>query len=466
MMTRPHRRPGYRHGRRCRRGLAAILAIVILAATACSTADPDRSAIGDDPADTDTSSADSSVSGAPEREALVLSSPDWAGLDRWHLSAIGGITFGVRPEYVVHHDNHMITIRDRFENDRGRSLPTMVIAQVNTSFITPISELDDFLDPSGLGESGPNGLTLDMFDRSLDGYTFTGDPGRSDPIYMYPAYGPGYRGQSAWQPFPFAELFVTEIPGGVVVVGYVWSTDSERSEAEEIFHTVAPTVELDRPLPTEAADRLPPIVATDYRGAPAPLTLPDSGPPILTQAFAPIDPGTYRTAHLGTPARFTVGDGWWVQGNFPGELVLSAIDAFGPGDRGILLQVGKTELVPATIGPEVAGPPIDFTDLETFASDPPRNLVVGDPQIVQLGDHRAARIDITVDPTAACTAADPCQYIWPADLPYPAQELRIGYTTRVWRVLDLEPVVTIIAQSPDPGWLVRADDVIATLEFG
>ncbi len=397
---------------------------------------------------------------------VSLGEPDWSELEEWHLQALGGISFGVRSDYVVHHDNHMITIRSGFEQDRGRSLPIMVVSLVYSVFSAPVGGVDDFVQVAGWGTAEPNGQSLALFDTTLEGYTFVEDEDAADEsVYMYSAYGPGYQGSSAWQPFPIAELFLAEVPGGVVAVGYVGGSESELAEAREIFETVAPTLELDNPLPSERPGLLTPILSDEYGPQPDPIALAEEGPPVLNQAFASLAAGTYRSAHLGTPMTFTSQEGWWVQLNFPGSVVFTGDDSFGPGDRGIILQHAPPELTAVTVGPVPVGEPIDFTDFAALAESPPANLIVDNYEAVEVGGVSAERIDVVVDPSASCQPDDPCQYLWPSVLPYPPQEMRIGYHTRIWRVGGLEQPIVILAQAPDPSWLEVAENFVATVEF-
>ena len=446
--------------------------VLVLFIGGCSSDEPEGDTATDSTAVSSTTTQ-VSTSDADDREPtdspqlIELQEPDWTELQEWHLQALGGISFGVRPDYVVHHDNHMITIRPRYEEGRGRSLPTLVVSLVYNVFNAPLAGIDDFVQVSGWGSAEPNGQSLALFDTTLEGYTFVEDVDRGDePVYMYSAYGCRYQASSAWQPFPMAELFLAEIPGAVVAVGYVGANESELAEAREIFETVAPTLELDNPLPEERPDPLDPILSVDYAPAPDPLVLAEAGPPILSQAFSAVAAGTYRSAHLGVPMTFTTEEGWWVQPNFPGSVILTGNDSFGPGDRGIIMEYAPTELTAATVGPIPVGELIDFTNFAALAESPPANLIVENYQATEVGGLAAEVIDVVVDPSATCQPDDPCQYLWPSVLPYPPQELRIGYYTRVWRIGGLNQPIMILAQAPDPSWLAVADDFVATVEFG
>ena len=65
-----------------------------------------------------------------------------------------------------------------------------------------------------------------MVNNSKDGDSrSTRDKGLG-PHYLYSAYPEGVDGASAWQPFPLAELYLAEVPGGVLAVGWVAQDDA------------------------------------------------------------------------------------------------------------------------------------------------------------------------------------------------------------------------------------------------
>jgi hypothetical protein len=459
------------------RRLLAIAMVSVLVLASCGTAGDEAAELRETAeattttGDTDTRSPTSIA--APdrqaEREPLTLPAATWDDLEEQFLPALGGVRFGVRPEYSIHHDANMVVIRPRFELDSGRYLPSMILAMVRSyPDGTVIETLDDFIGPaiSAVGTAASNGMTLSLLGQELDGYSFRlNDDQPVGPHYLFSAYGEGAQGPTAWQPFPVGEFFLADVPDGVMAIGYTASNEAELQEAREIFETVAPTIAIDE---TPTSDEEPqPVEPVEELREVAPLQLGESGPPVLTQGFSPIDPGTYRIANLATPMEVTFDDGWVVQPNFPGFVTFTGDDSFGPGDRGVVFRLGVASLVPATVGPEPVGPSLDVSDMSNLIEDPPTNLEVSNVQSSQIGGLPATQFDVRFTEGADCSASDPCQYLFRTEVfPLP-EDLRTGYVHRIWHITQgVEEPLTVFAMSPDESWLPRAEQLLETIKLG
>lgn len=428
----------------------------------------DTNAAPDDSADT----ADREAVDQDPVEVIELGEDDRDGLEGWHLPAMGGITFGVGPDDVVIHDGDMVLIRAPFDADRGRLQPGMIVAFARTAgnrspdVLTTEALTSSVI--SGTGTAEPSGRQLDWLDRTLDGWRFTLDDGLPPaPHYVVSAYGSGFDGVSAWQPFPHAELFLADTPNGVLVIGWIAETEQELEEARAIFDRVAPTISLanspevpippaelpDRPQPQE-----PPTTAP-------PLDRPDDWPSLLTGLSKPLDTGSYSTNNLETPVRFDLPGGWWVQPNFPGWVVLTGADSFGSGDRGIEMFSGLNNIWAVTRA-GTTGEPMPAADLAGLPDAPFGALRVLETEEVQAGIASGVRMRVEVDPSADCTAEEPCEYWLTNVYPYPPASLRKGYIYDMWYFdegID-EPVLALVS-TPDAGWFETSDMVMDSLEF-
>jgi hypothetical protein len=465
------------------RRLIALLVAGILLLTSCGSTSEETAEIEQDVA-TDGSMTDGSTTGqtgttelstdvpaSPDPAGAAISLPEasWDELEERFLPALGGMRFGIKPEYSVHHDANMAVIRQGFETDSGRYLPSMVIALVGQypdgSFLHTV---DQFTGPAvnAVGSATANGTTLNMFGLELAGYSFRLNEDQPvGPHYIYSAYGRTGEGPTAWQPFPFGELFLAEAEDGVLAIGYTAATEQELEQGRKIFETVAPTVSINQtPVPANAPDEPEPIA--EFRDVPA-LQFDGSGPPVLAQGFQPVDPGTYRIANLATAMEVTFDEGWWVQPNFPGFVAFTGDDSFGPGDRGLTFRLGIKSLVPSTVGPVPAGPVVDLPDMSALIDDPPTNLEISNVQTVEVGGYPATRFDIRFSDDADCSAVDPCQYLFRADVfPLP-EDVRTGYVNRIWHISEgVDEPITVFAATPDASWFSRAEELLSTITLG
>ena len=68
---------------------------------------------------------------------------------------------------------------------------------------------------------------------------------------------------------------------------------------------------------------------------------------------------------------------------------------------------------------------------------------------------------------ADCSAVDPCQYLFLSDVfPLP-EDIRTGYTIRIWHVSEgLDENITVFAAAPDASWLDQAEALLDTVTLG
>ena len=95
-----------------------------------------------------------------------------------------------------------------------------------------------------------------------------------------------------------------------------------------------------------------------------------------TRTGTRIEAGRYTLDKLATPAEVTVPDGWWVQGNFPGYVVLTGNESFGPGDRALTFRIGLDHIVAVSTDYEAAGELLRLSADAPSPTDPFPTLAV------------------------------------------------------------------------------------------
>jgi hypothetical protein len=482
-------------------GRATVLAAVIMMA-ACSD-DPERSTVAEDgsivsaprsstdtttvptPPPTEPQADGSSTTASPDSSAVATTIPASTSTELraddpvveldaeipgggtpLRLLALGGIEFVVPAGHSVHHDGDMVLIRPSWEPDGGRYLPSAVIALVSQygstdELPTVESVTSDAI--AGVGTAAPTGATIELLGRQLTGYRFEADPDVSiGPHYLFdalprPAFGP-----TSWQPFPMATLFLADTPGGVLAVGAIGETEADLATASAVFEQVAPTITIDE-LRSRPADR---PSHPSRRESPELVTAPDVAPEVLLGVVRPVKSGRYTLDKLGTPLEVTVPEDWWVQGNFPGHVVLTGDESFGPGDRSVTFITGHDHLVAISSDYAAIGEPLPLAADSRWPADRFPTLLVGTGSEVDLDGVTAERFDVRVDPDADCSESEPCEFHLLSAHFGPGETIRKGYFHRVWQLHDgVSEPITIVAVAADESWLSNADAIVASLRF-
>jgi hypothetical protein len=401
-------------------------------------------------------------------EAVAFPDLDRSGYEPWRLPALGGVEFAVPSGASVHHAGDMVLVRDRWEADEGRYLPAAVIALVSQrpGAPGPVTKVDELVTfgIDGFGTAEPTGTAVEVDGVTLEGWSFTADDGLDiGPHYLFASMPRPIESPSAWQPFPLAILYMADTPAGALAIGYLAADADGLDDARALFEQVAPTVQLD-------GDRDPTTVVQtahpSLTGFAAVAEVPAGWPAELEGANQPLEAGTYSTGNLGTPLSFTVDDGWWVQPNGPGWVVLTGNDSFGPGDRGLSFRLGLDVIVPLSDSFSAAGPPVELTaGADWPAADLP-TLQIGDVEQIDVGGRSARVFDVTVDPAADCSDAEPCEYWLLPSSPLPGESIRKGFANRIVEITDgVEPSIMIVMAASDPAWFDEAQAVVDTIAF-
>lgn len=428
-----------------------------------------------EPEPTDSTSPATTVGSTPSTTMFTVPVGDdgRVGLDgesdggtAWRLPSLGGIDFVVPDGHSVHHAGDMVMIRPSWELDEGRYLPSAVISLVSQR--PGLDDVPTVADVTaemitGTGSAESTGNRIEFLDREMDGYRFEAAGGAAvGPHHLFPAIPRPAPSITAWQPFPIAVLFLADTPGGVLAAGAIGRDEDDLAAAWEVFEQVAPTVEIDDLRTNPITRPLNPA----RRTSPVPIKIPDSAPPALRRVVQPVDAGEYTLDKLGTPVAVTVPDDWWIQGNFPGIVVFTGDESFGPGDRSITFRTGLDHIVAVTSDFEAIGEPRPLDLTEPWPGEQPETLIVESAGEVEVGGLPAQRFDVGIDPDADCSADEPCEYQVLSAHFDQTETIRKGYVNRVWLITEGVPEpITIIVQAADEAWLDAAQPVIDSIRF-
>ncbi len=190
------------------------------------------------------------------------------------------------------------------------------------------------------------------------------------------------------------------------------------------------------------------------------------GPISLTASFSSIKPDTYQLRNFGQTFTVDVGEGWWIQPNSAGFLVLSSPRNGGPGDRDMRFVTGVADVVPVAAGPVAVGDPRPLTTADDVIGALGTNLEVTGVEEVDLGGAAATRFDVRIPDGVACSQDDPCEYVFRTRSSVILQ-LWAAYHHRIWWLEGgTEGPSMILAMAPDgDGFVDRATELLATVRF-
>jgi len=447
-------------------GTTAGAGLAVVEETATVAHDPQESTAGDSGGTIRDEDVDEGKI-AVEEPQLTLGQPDWEGLTEWNLPAMGGITFGVPAGLEVIHDGDMVWIRTDSGLDSGGNNPAMVISRVQQTATGTQLALTDMTDSAiaGIGSASTTNQRLALFGYELDGWRFAqNDSVGEGPFFSYSAYPVGIgAGPSAWDPFPLAELYLADVPGGVLTVGWTGVDDGALDEARAIFDRIAPTVALTRPF-DETAGPVTPFVNDDVVETPPTVALPDGWPRELTEISASLEAGEYSHLGFGTAFSMTLQEGWEVQPNFPSWLVLTGAGSAGPNDRDVVFRGGASRLVPM-LREGVAGEGRPF-DLRELAEDPPESIEIVHSEDVSVGGADGFRVRFAFDDAIDCAGGEVCEYLLVTNRNYPPASIRVGYHHELWHLdAGIAEPITILTSASNESWLDRAHALLETIEF-
>ncbi|HUF82976.1 MAG TPA: BMP family ABC transporter substrate-binding protein, partial [Acidimicrobiia bacterium] len=188
-------------------------------------------------------------------------------------------------------------------------------------------------------------------------------------------------------------------------------------------------------------------------------------------ASAPLDPGTYEIAALGTPLTLSFDAGWASPLNILGHTVFTRVDSKYPGDRSVTFVRPHALAEPAE--PQAGVATQDFwplDDIDGWLDNIVAGVVTTDPQRVEIGGRGAVYFEAEVTDRAICGAFGHCVGFiantvdewggvsgW-AFVP--------GFHQRIWWIdQGAEAPLVIIAATPsdDRSFQASADTLLDTL---
>lgn len=407
------------------------------------------------------SGRDDLVTFEPVREQVELVS--------YTSSAMGGITFSMDPDHflITPGDMTVISITDPAAEDGWETATIGLMTQTaDGSRIESVEEVLRLTADTPTAKVTPTDTVLELFGYELDGYRIRADASQRD-VLLYAADRYGAPPSGLYSFFPNAEVFLADTPAGVLL--------ATRGEADDeanldrigtALGTLVASIKLtgpglDEPLPDGQAIEPTGGVVKAGRGP-----VDDDGPTALDAPFSPIEPGTYQVANFGRTFTLDIDESWFVQPNFPGFVVLTAAGSGGPGDRDLVFVSGVAELVPVAGGPIEAGPRVRLSNVDQLLDSTPPGLDITGVEKVDLGGVTATRFDVTIDPDAECTLAEPCEYAIVTSSGV-VNQLESTHAHRIWWI-DGGPegpsMIMARAALPAP-FIVTATELLDTIRF-
>lgn len=420
----------------------------------------------DDDSGSDTDDADLTGPAVEENEIVSIQPSDKPSTSAV-VSAMGGISFDY-PEgtkYVQLDDSVLIssTGNDASESGIGVALVTQFAAG------NQISGLEEYLDVlRTTHEVSPTGTSIQLGEWELKGYEMTGSE-RPLPFAAsrFPAQSPAANG-----PDLYARIYAAETPSGILTAG-IGGDDNQSAETMlPAFGTLLASLEFVGPGLDPA---LPPgeIIEPENAGPPPPAAENEDAvlPPLGAPFTAVETPGRYELINFGLPVSVDFPEGWFVQPNFPGTIVLTHPDSSGPNDRDIVFLNSLAELVPLAGGPIRAGEAIDFSDIDAFIQAPPDGLETSEVERFELEAPDGTSMPVITFSLEveerACTVDDPCDYGFVTTYGF-VKTLRASDAIRLWWFPEHPhgPAAAIAVDTKPTEWISEAVTLMDTLELG
>ena len=406
--------------------------------------------------------------GGEDRELIEIEGPDRnTDLVSYTTSAMGGVRFSIDPAHHLYTrgDTIVVSIVDPVGEAAWESASISLVTQ--TADGLPVESADQLLSlmtevPSA--EVTSTGTAIEVMGHHLAGYDVRADVSTSEH-WIVAADRIGSPASALFGYTPNARVFLGDTPAGVLVAAS--SEADEVSNIEDIdvaLGTLLATIEstgggVDEPLPR--ADTLEPdeIRATTARG-----TIDPDGTQALEAPFTPIEPGTYQLANFGPTFTLDFDDGWVVEPNFPGFVVLTARNSAGPGDRGLVFLTGLVDVVSIAPGPVAAGEPLPVVTADEVIDALSGNLEVTGREQVDLGGLPATQFDVRISAESACNRADPCEFAFRTSWGF-VKPLSSTHVHRIWWIEEgVEGPSMIIAMAPlNHDFIDRATELLDTM---
>ena len=251
--------------------------------------------------------------------------------------------------------------------------------------------------------------------------------------------------------------------------------DTTSASATTAATTTAVEEASDEPTTTEPPETTPstavpttaPPATTEPEADEPPVTTAPDDVPLLDFEHQPVPAGQYRVETIGAPFLIDIPEGWFVQPNSFGRIVLTDPGSQGPGDRDIVM-IRPSNLAdpdqPGAPREEQAGDwPLDDIDGWLDALIP--GVVDGEPVDTTIGGLDAVQFDVAITDEVEC-GEDFCVAFATNRLVHGLSfDPPTGY--RVWWIDggDESPIAINIGDGSDPEFTERAQAVLDTVTF-
>ncbi len=415
--------------------------------------------------------SDGTVSVGGEERQLVEIEPADSDTDllEYTSSAMGGVRFSVDPAHHLYTrgDTIVVSIEDPAGEAAWEAASIGLLTQ--TADGLPIASVDQVLDlmtavPSA--EVTSTGTAIEVLGYRLAGYDVRADASTPDH-WIVSADRIGSPASALFGYTPNARVFLGETPAGVLV-----AASSEADQVSSIqsidvaLGTLLSTLEatgtgVDEPLPRGSALEPDRIQDSMARGEVDP-----DGPTALDAPFSPVQPGTYQLANFGPTFTLDFDDGWIVEPNFPGLIVLTGTNSAGAGDRDLVFATGFVDVIPVAPGPVAVGDPIPVVTADDVINALRGDIEMTGREVVDLGGMTATRFDIRISADATCSQAEPCEYAFRTSAGL-VKSLSPTSWHRIWWIEDgAEGPSMIMAMAPfEHDFIDRATELLSTMKF-
>lgn len=388
-------------------------------------------------------------------------------------SSMGGVRFSVDPDHFLFTpgDNIVVSVTDPADKAGWETASIGLITQsADGQRIDSVDEVIRLTADTPTAEVTPTDTVLELFGYELDGYRIRADVSQRD-VLLYAADRYGAPPMGLFSFFPNAEIFLAETPAGVLMATRGEADEEENLDAiSPALGTLLSTIELIGPGFEQALPDGQAIEPTDGVSEAARGTIDEDGPAPLDTLFSPVEAGTYQLANFGRTFTLDFDDGWLVQPNFPGFIVLTAPGSGGPGDRVLVFLSGVTELVPIIGGPVESGARIAIDSADDLINGNLEGIDIDNVQEVDLGGVAATRFDLAISPDQACTVTESCEYAVVTSSGV-VQQIESTQIHRIWWIDDgVGGPSMIVAMSTLPlelpgEWIETATELLDTINF-
>lgn len=408
--------------------------------------------------------------GGQERQLIEIEpADDSTELVEYTSSAMGGVRFSVDPAHHLYTrgDSILVSVEDPTGEGGWEAASISLLTQTADGIaLNSVDQVLELLAAVPTAEVTSTGNAIEFRGHYLAGYDVRADASAADHfIVAADRFGSPAFALTSYT--PNARIYLGETPAGVLVAASAEADDVANLQFIDVaLGTLLATIEptgggLDQPLPP--AQSLEPDIVQEStaRG-----DLDSQGPTALDAPFSTVEPGTYQLANFGPTFTLNFEDVWSVQPNFPGFIVLTGMNSYGPGDRGLVFLTGMVDVMPIAPGPVAAGEPIPVFSADQVIDVLSTDFEITGIKAVDLDGLAATRFDVRISTDAVCTEVEPCEYAFRTSWGF-VKALSPTQSHRIWWIeKGAEGPSMIIAMAPHAhDFIDQATELLGTMEF-